>query len=291
MYRVPGKGAAEQLATFPRAGVATAARLGDGRLAVAHQHFPENNREDFDKVAIRFSSDEGRSWSDAKVIRLKGLPDGMRFPFDPTLVPLPDGRVRLYFTSLRGRRFDEDTPAIFSAISENAVDYTFEPGMRFGVEGRAVIDCAVVLHRGVFHLFAPDNGVGHPANPERDGRSAGERPREGVGYHATSKDGLKFERVTDVRVEGRRRWLGDAKSDGETITFYGTGEGGVWTATSRDGAAWQLAAPISGVRAADPGTARLKDGSLLVVGTGPPRPGTLSAQKRPQNPPPKKERK
>ena len=106
-----------QLAVFPRAGVPTLARMKDGRLIAAHQHFPEDNDADFDKVAVHFSSDEGKSWTAAEVINLTGLPEGMRFPFDPTLVPLPDGRIRLYFTSLKGRRFEENRPAIFSAVS------------------------------------------------------------------------------------------------------------------------------------------------------------------------------
>lgn len=273
VYRVAERGPPERVATFPRAGVATAARLGDGRLAVAHQHFPENNEADFDKVAIHFSSDEGRTWSEAKVIRLRGLPEGMRFPFDPTLVPLPGGRVRLYFTSRAHGAGRNDPPAIYSAISENALDYVFEPGRRFGIAGRGVIDCAVVVHQGRFHLFAPDNGAGHPSDPDRDNRPPADRAQAGVGYHAVSKDGLTFERQADVRVEGRRHWLGDAKSDGEKITFFGTGEGGIWTATSADGGAWTLGRPITGIAAADPGAVRLKDGALLVVGTGPPRGG------------------
>jgi len=285
---VPATGAPELIRTFPRGGVATAARLGDGRLAVAYQCFPENNEADFDKVAIHFSANEGRNWTDAKVIRVRGLPANMRFPFDPTLVPLPDGRVRIYFTS-RSLGPGDSLPAIYSAISENAVDYIFEPGVRFGLERRSVIDCAVVLHRGDFHLFAPDNGVGHPSDPGRDPRPAADRPQENAGYHAVSRDGLAFTRVADVRSEGRRRWLGDAKSDGKTITFHGTGEGGVWTATSPDGATWTPGRPISGARAADPGTVTLRDGALLVAGTGPPRPGTASAQRRGpnQNPPPR----
>ncbi len=287
VYRVPARGTPELLTTFPRGGVATAARLGDGRLAVAHQHFPENNRADFDKVAIHFSTDEGRTWTDAQVIRLTGLPDGMRFPFDPTLVPLPDGRARLYFTSSRLRGGGADAlPAIYSAISANAIDYTWEPGRRFGIEGRGVIDCAVALHRGEFHLYSPDNGTGHPSDPGRDPRPVAEQAQPGVGYHAVSQDGLSFERAADVKIPGRRHWLGDAKSNGETITFFGTGEGGIWTATSPDGSAWTLGPPIGGVRAADVGTAKLTDGSLLVAGTGPPRPGTPSAQRRPQQPPP-----
>ncbi|MBM3882365.1 MAG: exo-alpha-sialidase [Verrucomicrobia bacterium] len=306
VYRLSGEGRVEQLATFERAGVPTVARLGDGRLMAAHQHFPANDEVNFDKVAVRFSADEGRSWTAAQVMQLAGLPEGMRFPFDPTLVPLPDGRVRMYFTSLRGRRFDEDRPAIHSAVSEDGVNYAFEPGARFGIEGRPVIDCAVVLHRGVFHLYAPDNGVGRvvggpprgrPADGARRPRSdggpggterrppppgiggpgpadSGQRPPPGTGYHATSLDGLTFTRQPDVTIEGQRRWLGNAQSDGRVITFFGTGEPGLWRATSENGRDWQLGPSVPTGPGPDPGAVRLRDGSWLLLGTGPPRPGT-----------------
>jgi len=266
------------------------------RLVAAHQHFPEEDEAGFDKVAVRFSSDEGRTWSEPQVIRLTGLPEGMRFPFDPTLVPLPDGRIRLYFTSLRGRLFEEDVPAIHSAVSTNGLDYQFEPRIRFGIEGRPVVDCAVVLHQGVFHLYAPDNGP-----QRRPGARPGEGPSlpappPGVGYHATSSDGLLFTRAEDVRIDGRRRWLGNAQSDGKEITFFGTGDpspaagpgaerprGGVWMAVSRDGQTWTLLEDRS-FHGADPGAVRTTDGGWVVVSTGPPRPGTPSARRPPARP-------
>ena len=275
----PG-GVVKELATFERAGVPTIARLKDGRLIAAHQHFPADDPGSFDKVAVHFSSDEGATWTAARVIRLEGLPAGMRFPFDPTLVPLPDGRVRLYFTSLRGRQFSEDRPAIFSAISADGIDYVFEPGVRFGVEGRPVIDCAVAQHNGVFHLFAPDNGTQLDPGVQPGGESPENRPRVGVGYHATSRDGLNFTRAADVQVDGRRRWLGGAFSDGKVITFFGTGEpgpptpgqprGGVWMATSADGEKWETVnAPP--VRGADPGAVAARDGGWIFVTTSEPR--------------------
>jgi hypothetical protein len=294
VYRVAPSGEVVRVATFERAGVPTVARMKDGRLIAAHQYFPENDDVNFDKVAVRFSSDEGRTWSGPQVIRLTGLPEGMRFPFDPTLVALPDGQVRLYFTSLHGRRFEEDVPAIYSAISTNGLDYTFEPGMRFGIEGQPVIDCAVVLHQSVFHLYSPDNGAQRKPGEPRGDEPPDARPRDGVGYHAASKDGLQFTRLEDVQLEGRRRWLGNAQSDGTAITFFGTGDagspgapglgqprGGVWMAGSRDGQTWRLLESPA-IPGADPGAVKTSDGGWIVVATGPPRP--LHFPPQPQGP-------
>jgi hypothetical protein len=201
----------------------------------------------------------------------------MRFPFDPTLVPLPDQRIRLYFTSALGRRLDLNPPAIYSAVSANGVDFVVEPGVRFGIAGRQVIDSAVVLHRGVYHLFAPDNGpVGPPPRPGGPPAIPGQGPPRSVGYHATSADGLTFTRDDDVRVDGARRWLGNAQSDGDVIRFFGTGgpgTPGIWTATSADGRGWQLEAAGLRVPGADPGAVKGRDGAWILAVTGPPRRG------------------
>jgi hypothetical protein len=274
VFHIDPRGRSTPLAKFDRAGVSTLARMADGRLIAAHQHFPADSDADFDKVAVHFSSDEGRSWDAARVIRLTGLPDGMRFPFDPTLVPLPDGRVRLYFTSVTLGRGPSPlgpgpgVPAIYSAVSTNGVDYVVEPGRRFGIDGRPVIDCAVVLHNGTFHLYAPDNGPMGAASPGQPPR-IGERANIGVGYHATSADGLTFTRADDVRVDGQRTWLGGAQSDGTAITFFGTGQG-VWTATSADGSTWKMGRTYN-VQGADPGAVAAKDGGWIFSVTGPPR--------------------
>lgn len=244
VYSVGRDGTVAKLATFERSGVPSLARLADGRLIAATQHFPAND----------------------------------------TLVPLPDGRVRLYFTSVNGRTFAEHRPAIYSAVSKDGLAYEVEPGVRFGVEGRPVIDCAVALHDGVFHLFAPDNGAGGPPGPQAPPRRPEDRPRDGVGYHATSTDGLAFTRQPDVTIDGRRHWLGTAVSDGGVIRFVGPGEGGLWAAESRDGKEWKRLPNVVGVRGADPGAVRLKDGGWLYVATGPPRPGTPSDRNRPANP-------
>jgi hypothetical protein len=264
-------GIVTRLHTFERAGVPTVARLKDGRLMAAFQNFPKDDQANFDKVAVSFSVDEGRTWTTPATMVITGMEQGLMRPFDPTLVPLPDGRVRMYFTSNRSPRFEESTPAIYSAISEDGLHYTFEPGVRFGVEGKVVIDCAVCLHQGVFHLFSPDNGT--PAEMREEQIPGRPRAASGLGYHATSKDGLNFERMPDVKIEGASnlRWLGNVISDGTTMTFIGTGSatprrGGIWMATSKTGTEWSLMEPPV-IVGADPGIVPLKDGTSLVVST------------------------
>jgi hypothetical protein len=277
VYRLPSNGRPEKLATFERAGVPTVARLKDGPLIAAFQNFPADDNRNFDRVAVRFSNDEGRTWTKPEPIVVAGMEPGLARPFDPTLVSLPDGRVRLYFTSNRNRDFRLSTPEIYSAISTNGIHYVFEPGVRFAVEGRIVIDCAAALHHGMFHLIVPDNGDA-PDFTERPRR--GQEPPGGNGYHAVSRDGLKFERAADVKLSSTRsRWLGNLQSDGDRLVFFGTGPG-TWPATSKDGNSWQPAENPVAVPGADPGAVKLRDGSWLLVVTGPPRPGTSGARKR-----------
>ena len=273
VQRSTADGKVTQIHTFERAGVPTIARLKDGRILAAFQHFPKDDERNFDRVAVSFSSDEGATWSKPEPIIVEGMVAGLARPFDPTLVPLPDGKVRLYYTSNRSPRFEESTPAIYSAISDDGIHYKFEEGVRFAIEGRIVIDCAACLHDGVFHLIVPDNGT--PRDMQQDMLNH-QPPRGGIGYHAISKDGLTFERVDDVKLDGNIRWLGNMLSDGKQMTFVGTGNAkpgshsNLWMAASTDGTAWTLQdAPAT--MGADPGAVMLKDGGWLIITTGEPR--------------------
>jgi hypothetical protein len=263
VYRCTADGRSTVVHTFERAGVPTIARLKDGRMVAAFQHFPKDDERNFDRVAVSISSDEGATWSNPAPITVDGIEAGLMRPFDPTLVPLPDGHMRIYFTSNSSARFEESTPAIFSAISTDGIHYTFEPGVRFSIEGRVVIDCAVCLHAGLFHLISPDNGTAEDMRREMQNRQPPSLP--GKGYHAVSKDGLTFERVADLPAAESGRWLGNVMSDGAQMTFIGTGRG-VWMATSRNGSAWiPGTAPI--VPGADPGGIKFPDGTWLIIAT------------------------
>lgn len=236
-----------------RAGVPCLARDKQGRLIAVFQWFPLDRREAFDRIAVRFSDDDGRTWTDPQRVEFADLPEEYARQFDPTLVPLEDGRFRLYFTSSRGREPGQENTAIYSAVSSDAVHFTFEPEARFAAAEENVVDCAVTQLAGTWHLYAP--------LPRQEGRA----------YHATSKDGLKFERQPDVSVPSPGTWIGNVINQDGTLRFYGSGREGVWSASSRDGSAW-LAEDTSGARGGDPAVVRTKSGDYLMVVTGDLRP-------------------
>ncbi len=240
-----------------RAGVPTVIRDAKGRLVAAFQWFPFERREAFDRVAVKFSNDDGKTWSDPQLIQVRGMPAGYQRPFDPTLAALDDGRIRIYFTSSPGAPSPNQQTQIYSAISSDGVHYTFEPGVRFSVEGDRAFDCSVVRLGKVWHYFSPMAG------------------RDGSAFHAVSEDGLKFTRLPDIALPVRGSWIGNAVATKEGVRFYGSGVGG-WSAFSRDGSTWQVDRDTQ-FRGGDPAVVQRRDGSFLMIVTGGPRADRVAA--------------
>ncbi len=235
-----------------RAGVPCVLRDRSGRLVAVFQWFPMSGSErlaGFDRVAVAFSADDGRTWSTPRTVEVTGLPEGYQRPYDPTLVQLEDGRFRLYFTSQpRGER-----GATYSAVSGDALRYTFEPGARFQDPGRAVVDASLARLDGKWHLFAPVEAV------------------PGRAYHAVSPEGLAFTRLPDIQLPGSDSWIGNPGPAGGGLRFYGSGIGGGWSAFSRDGAAWKLDSGSRGL-GGDPCVVETRDARWLALYTGDLRP-------------------
>jgi hypothetical protein len=230
-----------------RAGVPHVIRDNGGRLVAVFQWFPFEERAAFDRVAVAFSNDEGATWSKPSPMVVDGLPEALMRPFDPTVVQLPDGRYRLYFSS--NERGPQARPGIYSAISTDAVTYEFEPGARFA-PAEGTVDGSVVFFKGAWHLF-----------------SHTQQANSGVGYHATSPDGLAFTQQRNVEIGQGRQWIGNAVAVGEVLRYYGSGRDGLWWALSADGANWELATP-PGIQAGDPSVVVLGSGELLMVAVG-----------------------
>ena len=269
VQRIAADGTTSTIATFGRADVSSVARLKDGRLAIACQAFPADDAAHFNRIAVRISGDDGRTWSNPQSIVVAKMDAALAPPFDPALVALPDGRVRLYFITHAGTDAAPGPTAVHSAISGDGIRYDYEPGVRFTVPGRVVVDCAAALHAGTFHLVVPDNGT--PAE-FLGRRRSGEPQPGGNGYHATSADGLAFTRAADLPLPSTRdRWFGNLLSDGARLLFFGTGPG-PWPMESADGLRWAPASATVAMPGVDPSAVRLRDGAWLVVATRGPAP-------------------
>jgi hypothetical protein len=241
-----------KIGTFvERGGVPSLARTADGRLLAVFQWFPLDDPDAFDLIALKVSLNDGWRWTPPAVIRLEGLPSYLYRSFDPTLVSLPDGRLRLYFSSERGAPQNKrGNRAIFSAVSSDGYHYLFEPGQRFGLEGTETYDCAVALLGSTWHLYCPVAGA------------------EGWGYHATSNDGLNFVLQPNVFIPGQRDWLGNAITTDAGLVFYGSGRQGTWAGFSPDGFSWTLASGQTYL-GGDPAVVVSASGRYWSVSTGP----------------------
>ena len=227
------------------AGVPSLARTSAGRLVATFQWFPFDTPEAFDRVAVSFSDDGGTTWTVPVAIHVEGLPAAYMRPFDPTIVALDDGRLRLYFTSNTG---PGSVNAFYSAISTDGITYDWETGVRFS-PGRGTVDCAVAHWNGLWHLTSPIGA-----------------PHEGA-YHAVSSDGLQFTRQADIPSSGSFNWLGNLISVDGALRFYGNSPAGLWYAESRDGLSW-TSPVVMNVRGGDPAVVT-DQGLWLLVFVGP----------------------
>ena len=266
--RMSNDGTIARLDTLAGADTSSVARMNDGRLLLAYQGFPADDKAEFNRTAVRFSPDDGRTWTDAAPIVVDGIDPNLAPPFDPAIVALPDGRVRLYFISYVKPEGKPSAPptktSIYSAVSSDGVRYQFEPDVRFTVEGRVVLDAAAALHQGIFHLIVPDNGT---ASEFLERRERGEAQPGGNGYHAVSKDGIAFERVADLTLPStQNRWWGNLLSNGDSLLFFGTGPG-PWPLVTNDGMRWEPVAKPLALAGVDPCAIRTRDRGLLLITT------------------------
>jgi len=175
-------------------------QLPDGRLrlyyvAVFSDADPANSLEDME-VRSAVSSD-GIEWSAEPGVRFKGL------VMDPDVVPLPDGRYRMYFTArvpehLKG---PDDLPiAICSAISDDGLTFVEEPGLRWKLGSAS---STILLPDGRFRMYYH--------HCEATERIRGGDPTSVI-LSAVSDDGLEFTEEPGVRLtiplSNEHRFLG-----------------------------------------------------------------------------------
>ncbi|HMS32460.1 MAG TPA: T9SS type A sorting domain-containing protein [Ignavibacteria bacterium] len=233
-------------------GVPNVIKLPSGVLISAFQWFRQPvGSATWDRVAVKFSSDNGINWTQPQPITVNGLPVNFTRPFDPTLAVTDNARIRIYFSD--GMSMISDTSVnTYSAVSDDGINFTMEPGIRFTLPDRPVVDPAVIKFRNLWHLINPVSNM-----------------TSGGAFHNISGDGFNFTRVADIPSDNSHSWIGNYMiKDTNELRFYGSGMG-IWYASSPNGGEWSgyISTNVIG---GDPSVLKLSDTNYLMIYTGPP---------------------
>ncbi len=120
---------------------------GDTLVAVFQWFRQPNPSPTWDRVAVKFSYDNGLSWTQPTPIVINGLPANYQRPFDPTLTVFNSDSLRLYFSSSNGTPMGglDSTVNTYSAKSSDGINFYFESGERVDQPSNRVIDPAIIF--------------------------------------------------------------------------------------------------------------------------------------------------
>lgn len=197
--------------------------------------FP-NGANDYDNATSRIlsaTSVDGATWMPESGVRLSSQQGGAgEFRVvSSEVVPAADGRLRMYYECCAGSQSKQNS--IRSAVSDDGLAWSVEPGMRFEVSGRNVSSPRIVfLDDGRCRLYCGEHGRGIISSVSDDGGITFEVEPE-VRVAADQP----FDRLTAFAPEIMR-----LEGGGYRMYYAGYSDptrADILTATSDDGLQWQ----------------------------------------------------
>lgn len=184
------------------------------------------------------SNDGGETWGNREIATITGLGD--KIAVDPCPYLLPDGRIRLYYFDISTTRTGQKSNnVIYSAISDDGINFTEEDGVRFSYAD--IYDPDVINVNGTWRMYV---GTGSQKV-----------------LSATSTDGLTFT-YEGVALEGGS--IPNVVFENNKYYLY---TGGIEISTSSDGKTFTKSTNRfdSGKLTADPGVAKIADNKYIMV--------------------------
>ena len=235
------------------AGVPCVIRWKGDTLLAAFQWFrAPNPSPTWDRVAVKFSYDNGITWTEPTPIVINNLPINFQRPFDPALTVYAGDSIRIYYSSSDGMPMGLDSSVnTYSARSIDGINFEFENNPRVDVLSNRVIDPAVVYFNNSWHYVSPIGA-----------------PQQGA-YHFISPDGINFNRVADIPSDMTHNWTGNyMKEDSTELRFYGSGQS-VWYNASPNGGAWNGFVNTN-IQGGDPSALKIGNNNYLMIFVGQP---------------------
>lgn len=233
-------------------GVVSAIQWKADTLIAAFQWFRQpQGSASWDRVAVKFSYNRGIDWTVPVPVVINNFPLDFQRPFDPALLKLADGSVRLYFSSSHGMPVAGGDSIIntYSAISHDGIHYNFETAARVDHPTSRVIDPSVIYFKNMFHYLSPAGA-----------------PQDGA-FHYISPDGIHFTAVPEILSDFNHNWTGNYMvADTGELRFYGCGVN-IWYNPSSNGGIWKQYVPTNLV-GGDPSVMKFSDNSYMAIFTG-----------------------
>jgi hypothetical protein len=238
------------------AGVPSVVRWKGDTLACAFQWFRAPiNSPTWDRVAIKFSYDNGQTWTSPKPVTFSNLPPNYQRPFDPTLLPTPNGNLLLYCSSSMGipNMGLDATINTYRSISQDGLTFDFSTTPIVDEPTKPLIDPALIHFNGTYHYSAP---IGSP------GQGA---------YHYVSPDAINFSKVPNIPSDNAHNWTGNfVVNNPVELRFYGSGSK-IWFNSSPNGGVW-TGFTETNIHGGDPSVVKLSDSAFLMIYVGLPYP-------------------
>lgn len=222
-------------------------------LACVFQWFRQPvNSNSWDRVAVKFSYDNGKNWTEPTPIIVNGLPSTYQRPFDPTLTTVENNKLRIYYSSSDFTNQGQETAInTYSAISSDGVNYEFEPNTRYDHPSQRLIDPAVIYYKNEWHYLSPKGA-----------------PQDGA-FHCTSTDGLNFTKKDDYTSDNIHNWTGNFTVENKNeLRFYGSGAN-IWLNKSNDATTWNSYINTN-VKGGDPSVVKISDDNYIMICVGVP---------------------
>lgn len=235
-------------------GVPCVIRWKGDTLICAFQWFREpKNSPSWDRVAVKFSYDNGLSWTQPTPIIINNMPSSYQRAFDPALTVFGGDSIRIYFSSSSTipKMGSDSIINTYSAKSMDGIHYVFEPDARVDEPANRVIDPSVIYFNKSWHYAAP---IGSP--------------QQGA-YHYVSPDGIHFSSVPNIPSDNMHNWTGNYMIyDSSELRFYGSGSS-IWFNSTSNGGKWNGFINTN-VQGGDPSVVKLSDQNYLMIYVGNP---------------------
>lgn len=195
-----------------------------------------------EQIGLLKSSDNGNTWSNKQIINIKGVGD--KIPVDPAPFLLADGRIRLYYfdigTTRTGNSINTSDNKIYSALSDDGINFVEEQGVRFAKAD--IYDPDVIMDGKIWRMYV---GTGSSQQV----------------LSATSSDGLSF---TYEGIALDKATIPNVILENNTYYLF---TGGIEISTSMDGKTFTKTTNRfdSGGLTADPGVVKLGPNNYFMV--------------------------